>query len=92
MKQLFLKELNAEIAHVYEEDFGFDDIFDISAEMDDILPKYKYAEVGEILGGTLEPVNPKFVVVSASSFVQPHRCTDDLMNIIAARLPKPAEH
>lgn len=85
-------EIAAEIAHVYEEDFGFDDIFDISAEMDDILPKYKYAEVGEILGGTLEPVNPKFVVVSASSFVQPHRCTDDLMNIIAARLPKPAEH
>lgn len=84
-------EIAAEIAHVYEEDFAFYDTFDISTEMEDILPKYKYAEIGEVLGGTLEPVEPKFVVVDKTAFVEPLRCTDDLMNIISARLPKPVE-
>nr|WP_315022259.1 FAD-dependent oxidoreductase [uncultured Aminipila sp.] len=84
-------EIAAEIAHVYEVEFGFDDTFDISVEMEDILPRYKYSEVGEILGGTLEPVNPEFVLVNDTAFVEPLRCTDDLMNIIAARLPKPAQ-
>lgn len=85
-------EIASEIAHVYEVDFGFDDTLDISAEMEDLLPKYKYAEIGEVLGGTLEPVEPKFVVVKNTAFVEPLRCTDDLMNIISARLPKPVHN
>lgn len=83
-------EIAAEIAHVYEVDFGFDDTIDISDEMDDLLPRYKYAQIGEVFGGTLEPVDPKFVIVKDAAFTQLLRCTDDLMNIIGARLPKPA--
>ncbi len=82
-------EVASEIAHVYEVDFGFDDTADISLEMEDLLPKYKYAELGEIFGGVLEPVEPKFVTIGDAEFVSPKRCTDDLMNIISARLPKP---
>lgn len=84
-------EIAAEIAHVYEVEFGYDDTFDISVEMDDTLPRYKYAEVGEVLGGTLEPVDAKFVVASDAAFVAPMKNTDDMMNIISARLPKPAK-
>lgn len=84
-------EIAAAIAHVYEVDFGFKDTFDILNEMKDLLPKYKHAKVGEVLGGTLEPVDPKFVVVNNTAFVDLQKCTDDLMNIIANRIPKPAD-
>jgi formate dehydrogenase major subunit len=84
-------EIAAEIAHVYEVEFGYDDTFDISVEMDDTLPRYKYAEVGEVLGGTLAPIDAKFVAVGEAAFVEPMRSTDDLMNIISARIPKPAQ-
>ncbi|QAT43031.1 FAD-dependent oxidoreductase [Aminipila luticellarii] len=82
-------EIAAEIAHIYEVEFGFDDTVDISTEMEDVLPKYKYAEVGEVFGGVLEPVDPKFVVVQDAAFADLLPCTDDLMNIISERLPKP---
>ena len=85
-------EIAAEIAHVYEVDFGWEDEYDISAEMDDILPKYKYAEVGEVLGGALAPTgDAAFVVVGDAKFVDPLPCTDSLMNVIAERLPKMAK-
>jgi formate dehydrogenase major subunit len=84
-------EVAAEIAHVFEVDFGFDDTFDISKEMDDLVPRYKYAEIGEVLGGVLEPVNPKFVAVKDGAFVDPMKSTDNLMNVINARLPKPVK-
>ncbi len=90
-------ELAAEIAHVFEVEFDYDDTFDISLEMDDSLPRYKYAEIGEILDGVLSPIDPKFVVVDETKctcgcggkMVNPLRCTDNLMNVIAERLPKP---
>jgi len=85
-------EIASEIAHVYEVDFGFDDTFDISKEMDDLIPRYKYAEIGEILGGVLAPVNPQFVVVEDGAFVAPLKSTDNLMNVITARLPKPVKN
>ncbi|MGN0712109.1 MAG: FAD-dependent oxidoreductase [Anaerovoracaceae bacterium] len=80
-------EVAAEIAHIFEVEFNFDDTADISAEMDDMLPRYKYAEIGEILGGVLEPLDPEFAVVNDGVFAEPLKCTDDLMNIIAERLP-----
>lgn len=80
-------EVAAEIAHIFEVEFNFDDTADISAEMDDMLPRYKYAEIGEILGGVLEPLDPEFEVVNDGAFAEPLKCTDDLMNIIAERLP-----
>lgn len=85
-------EIAAEIAHVYEVDFGWEDEFDISKEMDDLLPKYKYAEVSQVLGGALAPTeDAAFVVVEDAKFVDPLPCTDSLMNVIAERLPKMAE-
>ena len=83
-------EVAAEIAHVFEEDFDFDDTTDISAEMDNQIALYKYAEIGEILGGVLKLNNPKFVTVDNSKLVEPKRSTDDLMNIITERIPKAA--
>lgn len=85
-------EIAAEIAHVYEADFGWDDEFDISQEMNDLLPRYKYAEAGEILGGVLAPTEyAAFVTVENSKFVDPLPCTDSLMNVIGERLPRMAE-
>lgn len=85
-------EIASEIAHVFEVDFGWEDTFDISTEMDDLLPKYKYAEVGEILGGVIEPAeDATFVAVGDAKFVDPLKCTDSLMNMISERLPKMAK-
>ncbi|MEG0829740.1 MAG: FAD-dependent oxidoreductase [Anaerovoracaceae bacterium] len=85
-------EIAAEIAHVYEVEFEWEDTFEISAEMEDTLPRYKYAQLGEILGGVLAPTQDgAFVVVGDSAFVDPLKCTDSLMNVISERLPKPVK-
>lgn len=85
-------EIAAEIAHVYEVDFGWDDTFDISAEMDDLFPRYKYAEAGEVLGGVLEPTeDAQLIPVGDGAFADPLPCADSLMNVITERLPKMAE-
>ncbi|MDD4376858.1 MAG: NAD(P)-binding protein [Eubacteriales bacterium] len=84
-------EIAAEIAHVFEEEFNFQNVYDISAEMDDVLPLYKYSEVGQILGGVIPPVNPKLVPVGDCKLIDELSCTDSLMNLIARRLPKPVK-
>lgn len=81
-------EVATEIAHVYEVEFNFRDTADVSIEMEDVLPKYKYAKLGEVYGNVLSPVNPKFVVVDDGEFVNIHNCSDNLMNVINERLPK----
>ncbi|MBQ1390947.1 MAG: FAD-dependent oxidoreductase [Firmicutes bacterium] len=82
-------EIAAELAHVYEEEFGFEDEVDISFEMEDLLPLYKYAEVGEILGGVLKPVETKFFPYKKAKLVDELPCTDTLMNINSDRIPLP---
>ena len=82
-------EIAAEIAYAYEVEFGWEDTADISAEMDDTEPLYKYAEIGEILDDVLVPEFAEFVVVGDGAFVEPLPCTDNLMNMISQRLPKP---
>ena len=82
-------QLASEIAKVYEVDFGFEDTYDISMEMDDNVPSYKYAMIGEVLGGVLPPKNPKFAAVADGAFVNKLNCTDNLMNVTNMRLPKP---
>lgn len=82
-------EIASEIAYVYEEDFGFEDTDDISMEMDDTVPAYKYAELDEVLGGVLEPKDPKFAVVEKAKMYDPLACTDNLMNVMSDRLPTP---
>lgn len=86
--ELFNFEVATEIAHVYEVEFNFRDTADVSIEMEDVLPKYKYAKLGEVYGNVLSPVNPKFVVVDDGEFVNIHNCSDNLMNVINERLPK----
>ena len=59
--------------------------------MDDMVPAYKYAEVGEVLGGVLVPAgDAKLVAVKDGEFADKLNCTDSLMNVICERLPKPA--
>ena len=82
-------EIAAELAHVFEVEMSFDDTYDISVEMNDQLYKYKYAELGEILGGVLAPEKPVLAVVGDTAFVDPLASTDNLMNVISQRLPKP---
>ncbi len=84
-------EIASKIAHIYEVNFEIKDTNDISDEMKTLLPKYKYAKIGEVLGGALVPIEPKFVEVKDTLFVEPLQCTDNLMNIITEKLPKPAK-
>lgn len=80
-------EVAAEIANVLEIDMNFEDTADISLEMEDVIYKYKYAEVDEIFGGVLAPENIKLVPVAAKAkFVEPVKSTDCLMNMISDRL------
>lgn len=81
-------EVAAELAHVYEIEMPFDDIDDISDEMNDKLPVYRYAEMGEIYGGVLECADAALVAAEDAAFVTPLKCTDHLMNMIDERLPK----
>lgn len=84
-------EVAAEIAHIYEVDYAWEDTQDISEEMNDTVPAYKYAEIGEVLGGVLEPIeNAVLVAVDDGRFADPVKCTDSLMNVIVERLPKAA--
>ena len=58
--------------------------------MEDCVPTYKYAEIDEVLGGVLMPVDAKLAVVSGNVFGDRLECTDSLMNCISERLPKMA--
>ena len=76
---------------VFEVDYEWEDTDDISDEMYDTVPAYKYAEMDEVLGGVLAPTEAaKLVAVADGKFADPIKCTASLMNVIAERLPKPA--
>ena len=84
-------EVAAEISHIFEIEHDWEDTEDISMEMNDKVPAYKYAEIDEVLGGVLVPTDEaKLVAVADGKFADPIKCTDSLMNVIAERLPKPA--
>jgi formate dehydrogenase major subunit len=83
-------EVAARIAEVFEADFPWDDTEDISAEMDDELALYRYAVVGDILGGVYRPEAPVAVPVEDGKLVDKLPCTDNLMNMITERLPDTA--
>ena len=76
-------EIAAELAHVFEVEMPYDDTYDISVEMDDQLFKYKYAEIGEILGGVLVSEKAVLKTVGDAEFVDPMDSTDNLMNVIS---------
>lgn len=84
-------EVAAEIAHIFEVDYEWEGTDDISEEMCDTVPAYKYAELDEVLGGVLTPTDEAGLVpVGEGKFADPIKCTDSLMNVIVERLPKPA--
>ena len=84
-------EIAAEIAEIFEEVFGWETEQDISDEMCDTVPAYKYAEIGEVLDGVLVPTDEaKLVVVGDGAAFDAIPCTDSLMQCITDRLPKPA--
>jgi formate dehydrogenase major subunit len=82
-------EVAKEIAHIYEVEFPWEDTDDISREMEDQLPVYKYSEVDSIFGGVLEPIEKTLVPVADGKFADALASSDNLMNMIAARLPDP---
>ena len=49
----------------------------------------KYAEVGEVFGGVLEPIEVKLVAAKDDKLVDVLECTDALMNLNESRIPKP---
>lgn len=84
-------EIADEIANIFEEEFAWEDTDDISDEMADEVPAYRYAVIGEVLGGALKPTeNAELVAVAGGAMVDELPCTDSLMQMIADRLPKPA--
>ena len=84
-------EVAAAIANIFEVDCGWETTDDISEEMDDLVPAYKYAELDEVLGGVLTPVEPKLVVPAGDVFGDKLPCTDSLMNASAERIPVMAD-
>lgn len=85
-------EVAAEIAHVFEVDFDWEDTDDISDEMSDTVPAYKYAMLDEVLGGALAPTEDAcLVAVADGPVVDELPTTDSLMQVIKERLPKPVD-
>jgi formate dehydrogenase major subunit len=83
-------EIAAELAHVFEVEMPFDDTCDVSLEMDEALCKYRDAELGQVSGGALVPEKAVLGAAKDAKFVDPLDSTDQLMNVIAEKLPKPA--
>lgn len=83
-------EIAVELAHVFEVEMPYDDVCDIVDEMEVALPFYRYAELGEINGGILcENVAATLTVVGEAKFADQLKMTDNLMNMISAKLPVP---
>ncbi len=82
-------EIATELAGIFEEDFDFEDEYDIAREMEDELPLYKASRLNEVMGGTLKPNAVKFYPVGDDKLVSELKCTDSLMNINSSRIPKP---
>ena len=82
-------EIAQELAYVFEVDFGYEDEEDISYEMEDVLPTYRYAAIGEVLGGVLEPLEVDLAPYVETKMADELPCTDYLMNFNASRIPEP---
>jgi len=83
-------EVASEIAHIFEVETPWEDTDDISDEMCDTEPLYKYSIMDEVRGGVLAPVSPKLVAVEDGALTDHLDTTDSLMQSIIERIPKPA--
>lgn len=81
-------EVAAELAHVYEVEMPWDEVQDISDEMNEKLPIYRDSEIGEIRGGVLACEGAKLVPAQEGTLIAPLKCTDNLTNMIDERLPE----
>ncbi len=81
-------EVAAELAHVFEVEMPYDDAVDIAEEMNDVLPVYRYASIGEVYGGVLACEGAALVAVEKAPFADVMKNSDNLMNMIDERLPK----
>jgi formate dehydrogenase major subunit len=81
------------IASAFETEFPWESTEDISLEMDDELPIYRDSSVDEIFGGVLAPAALSFAAAADADGKLADRLMpmDNLMNMIAERLPKPAD-
>jgi formate dehydrogenase major subunit len=85
-------EVAKEIARIYEAAPEWESTLDISAELEDALPIYRYTEVDEIYGGTLAVSAPTLVVVKDGKLAAKLATADSLMNNIVERLPDQADY
>ncbi len=81
-------EVAAELAHVYEIEMTYDEVQDISDEMNEKLPIYRNSEIGQIYGGVLACKDAKLVPAADGRLIDQLKCTDNLTNMIDERLPK----
>ena len=81
-------EVAAAIANVYETVVTWGDEADLSAAMDEMVPAYRSAVLGEVTGGVLTCEAPVFVPVNtAAPLTQPMASADHLMNLMDSRMP-----
>ncbi len=90
-------EIAAEIAKVLESPMPYKSVEDIVSEMKIKLPYYNNVVVGEIIGGVLyqdgfghSDKKAKLETAENGIMFNPMKNTDNLMNMINAKLPKPA--
>ncbi len=79
-------EIATKLAQIFEIDFGFESMRDISVEMDRTLSNYRHAEIGEVLGGVLSPINPNYIAVQDGKMIETHCNTDAIMNSISKKV------
>ena len=81
-------EVAAAIAEIYEVPFGWKNTDDIARELDAKISAYEFAQRGEVIGNVLTPTAPKLMPAEGNVFGDRLTCTDNLMNMIQARLPE----
>lgn len=89
-------EIAAGIARVLESDMPYESLEDIVNDMKVNLPYYRAARIGEIMGDVLyvdgfgfDDKKAKLKVVEDGPIYDPMNNTDNLMNMIDEKLPKP---
>lgn len=82
-------EVAAAIANVYETVLPYEEEADLSAAMEDVLPGYRDAVLGQVSGGVLTCAAPKFVHTYADRpLAEPLPSSDYLMRMMESRMPK----
>ena len=84
-------QIAEEISRIKEMDFGWGSEKDIAKEMLDTEYLYKYAVVGKIQDGVLNPEYAIFNPAKEDKFVDRKESTDIFMKVMDKRIPKPCD-